>query len=209
MRIKALTLAAALVCTGAAHAATIDWNTWQTTSSGSLGALTVGYSGENDGIRFDTQYTPTGSFADGSIVANAPTQANGILALIGGDSTVNTITFSKAVVNPVMAIWSLGQNGNQASFVFNNATPMLVAGGPSTQYQGSSLTVNGNTVFGTEGNGTVQFIGTFTSISWTNPVAENYYGFNVGVAAVPEPAEYGMLLIGLGAVGFMARRRRG
>jgi len=40
-------------------------------------------------------------------------------------------------------------------------------------------------------------------------VAENYYGFNVGVSAVPEPAEYGMLLLGLGAVGFMARRRRG
>lgn len=208
MRIKALTLAAALACTGASQAATIDWNTWQADGSGIMGANTISYTGENDGVRFDTLFTPVSTFADGSVVANAPVQANGIRELIGGNSTVNTITFSSAVVNPVMAIWSLGQGGVQASFAFNNATPVLISGGPSTQYAGNPITVSGNSVFGVEGNGTVQFMGTYTSLSWTNPVAENYYGFNVGVAAVPEPAEYGMLLAGLAAVGLIARRRR-
>ena len=209
MHIKAITLATALAFSGAAQAATINWNTWQANGTGSMGATTITYTGENDGVRFDTLYTPASSFADGSIVANAPTSANGIRALIGGNSGTNTITFSSAVVDPVFTIWSLGQGGIQASFVFDRATPVFVAGGPASQYGGSAITVSGNTVFGSEGNGTVKFIGTYTSLSWTNPVAENYYGFNVGVAAVPEPAEYGMLLLGLGAVGFMARRRRG
>ena len=89
---------------------------------------------------------------------------------------------------------------------------MFVAGGPGAEYGGSSIAVSGNDVVGTEGDGTVQFIGTFTSISWTNPVAEDWYGFNVGVAgvaaAVPEPGEMGMLLAGLTLTGLAVRRRR-
>ncbi|WP_296000315.1 PEP-CTERM sorting domain-containing protein [Rugamonas sp.] len=210
MRSKALAFALALACTGAAHAATIDWNTWQTTAAGTIGPVTVSYTGANDGLAgMYPSYTPATTFADGTIVANAPTSANGMIKLIGGDNTVNTITFSTAVINPVMAIWSLGQGGSTASFVFSNATPLFVSGGPSAEYNGSPITVSGNTVFGTEGNGTVQFLGTYTSLSWTNPQAENYYGFNVGIAgAVPEPEQYGMMAAGLALVGFMARRRK-
>jgi hypothetical protein len=57
----------------------------------------------------------------------------------------------------------------------------------------------------------VQFIGTYNSISWTNPVYEYWYGFDAGVAgvaAVPEPETYVLMLAGLAGVGFMARRRR-
>ena len=32
--------------------------------------------------------------------------------------------------------------------------------------------------------------------------------FNVGVAAVPEPETYAMMLAGLGLMGFVARRRK-
>jgi len=93
------------------------------------------------------------------------------------------------------------------------STPIFVSGGPSNEYGGSAISVIGDTVYGVEGNGTVQFKGTFTSISWTNPVYENWYGFDVGVAgvaaAVPEPETYALMLAGLAAVGFVARRRRG
>jgi hypothetical protein len=58
-----------------------------------------------------------------------------------------------------------------------------------------------------EGNGVVQFMGTFSSISWTNTF-ENFYAFQVGVNAVPEPESYAMLLAGLGLLGFTARRRQ-
>ena len=146
------------------------------------------------------------------MVANAPDPSNNIIRLTGGTSTVDTITFSQAVTNPVFAIWSLGQGGNTSSFNFIGATPVLVSGGPSAEYNGSSIWigtgVDGNTVYGTEGNGTVEFIGTFTSISWTNPVSEDWYGFNVGISAVavPEPGSVGLMLAGLTLLG-LARRR--
>jgi hypothetical protein len=103
----------------------------------------------------------------------------------------------------------LGQPGLIASFIFN-AAPTLQAGGPNAQFGGQSIVVNGNTVNGAEGNGVVQFTGTFSSLSWTN-TPEFFYAFTVGlngpVAAIPEPETYAMLLAGLGLLGFAARRR--
>jgi hypothetical protein len=154
-------------------------------------------------------YLPATTFADGTTVANAPTPANGILQIFGGNPSTQTVTFSQAVVNPVFAIWSLGQGGIDASFVFDQ-TPTFISGGPNAEYGGVAITVSGNTVHGQEANGTVQFLGTFTSLSWTNPVFENWYGFNVGfesVAAVPEPSTWFMMILGFAGVGLMAYRR--
>jgi hypothetical protein len=214
MKVRSLALAAALVVAGAgAQAATISWNQWASNSGGSIadpgGAITVTLSGET-GSGFYTAYpswTPAGTYADGAVVANAPT--GGIVRLTGGNTNVNTLTFSRPVVDPVMSIWSLGQGGVNAQFAFIGATPVLVAGGPSAEYGGSSITVSGNTVFGSEGNGTVQFHGTYTSLSWTNPVYEYWYGMNVGIAgAVPEPETCALMLGGLAAIGAAARRRQ-
>jgi len=216
MKLQSIALAVTL-CAGAAQAAPIDWNTWSSTSAGSIstssGPIGVSFAGSAFNV-FNPypSYTPVGTFADGTIVDNAPLASNGILQLMGGDSSVQTLTFSQAVVNPVMAIWSLGQGGVNARFDFIGATPIFVSGGPSAEYGGSAIVVAGNSVSGIEGNGTVQFMGTYTSLSWTNPVFENWYGFDVGVAGVasvvPEPETYALMLAGLAAVGFMARRRR-
>jgi len=175
----------------------------------------VTYNGEMSGQYANyPSWGPSATFADGTVVANGPVAANGIVRLMGGggsEAQVDRITFSRAVVDPVFSIWSLGQAGNTASFHFIGATPVFVAGGAGAEYGGSAITVSGNDVFGTEGNGTVQFIGTYTSISWTNPVGENWYGFDVGVAgvaaAVPEPGSTGMLLAGLTLTGLAVRRR--
>jgi hypothetical protein len=51
----------------------------------------------------------------------------------------------------------------------------------------------------------VEFFGTFSSISWTNPGYENWYGFTVG-EAVPEPLT--LSLFGAGLAGVFAMRRR-
>ena len=131
----------------------------------------------------------------------------GIIQLFGGQfGLTDTITFSQAVTNPVMAIWSLGQGGDTAEFDF--AQPYSIqAGGPSAEYGGSTIVVciDGG-VCGTEGNGTIEFLGTYTQLSWTNPVFENWYGFTVGVAATPLPSTWTMLIAGFIALGFFAYR---
>lgn len=199
-----------------ASATIIDWAAWSSplvsatsgSANGVAGGVNISYSGELENLFTNyPSYGPNGTF-NGGTVDNAPPQANGIIQLYGGNpNQTNTITFSQAVTNPVLAIWSLGQGGVNASFNFN-ATPTLESGGPSSEYAGQTISVLGNVVSGSEGNGTVQFTGTFNSLSWTNPTAENWYGFTVGVAAVPEPETYAMMLAGLGLMGFVARRRR-
>ena len=208
--------ATALMSTPAAHAAIIDWTTWGAftvgATSGSItgtaGSVGISYSGELENFFSNyPSYTPTSTFSGGTI-SNAPPSTSGIIQLFGGASTpvTDTITFSHAVVNPVMAIWSLGQGGINASFNF--AEPVAIeSGGPSAEYGGVSITGSGNTVSGAEGNGTIQFIGTYTSVSWTNPTTENWYGFTVGVGAVPEPSTWAMLLLGFAGLGFAGYRR--
>ena len=215
MKFKLAFAAAALAASGLAQSATIDWNTWTSNSTGTIDStsVTTTFTGQTN-LGWYASYpswAPGGTYADGTVVANGPSSTNGIVVLNGGNTNVQTITFSTPVVDPVMAIWSLGEGGINASFDFTNATPVFVAGGVSVEYGGSSIVVSGSDVSGNEGNGTVQFIGTYSSISWTNPTFENWYGFDVGVAgvsAVPEPGSMGLLLAGLTLVGLAARRRQ-
>ncbi len=217
MKLHAIACAALTALATSAQAGPIDWNTWSSSSAGSItttgGPIGVSFTGGLSALVAGyPSYLPASTYADGTIVSNAPTAANGIMQLTGGNTTLNTVTFSAAVVDPVMAIWSLGQPGINAEFAFTNATPVFVTGGASNEYGGSAISVIGNSVFGVEGNGTVQFIGTYSSISWTNPVYEYWYGFDVGIAAVanpvPEPETYALMMAGLGLMGLVARRRR-
>lgn len=214
MNLKPLAIAAMLACSAGLQAAPAYWNTWSSTTAGTLaapgGTIAVTFAGPAFGFALPyPSWTPPATFADGSTVDNGPVAANGIMQLTGGSDRLNTVSFSVPVVDPVMAIWSLGQGGIDAKFVFAGLSPVFVSGGPSAEYGGVSVTVAGDTVSGREANGTIQFKGTYTSISWTNPVYEYWYGFNVGVAeaAVPEPESMSLLLAGLGLLAAVARRR--
>lgn len=202
------------VAAAPASAATIDWTNWTSyatgnpggSASGTAGGVTVSYSGELQNFYANyPSWGPANTFTGGS-VGNAPPP--GIIQLFGGTAnTVDTITFSHAVTNPIIAIWSLGQGGINASFNFS-AAPTFESGGPSNEYGGSAITISGNSVHGVEGNGTVQFTGTFTSLSWTNPTYEGWYGFTVGVSPVPEPSEWALMLSGIALMGFIANRNK-
>jgi hypothetical protein len=211
--------AAALFAATSAQADTIDWTNWTTSTVGTpgsasgstTGGVNVSYAGDILQLVADyPSWTPNASYVGGT-VGNAPPQDGGIIKLQGGDSQVNTLTFSQALVDPVIAIWSLGQGGVQASFNFINAPFTIEAGGPSAEYGGQSISAGGDNVFGLEGNGTIQFHGTFSSISWTNPSNEFWYGVTVGndlTAGVPEPATWAMFLLGFGAIGWTMRTQR-
>lgn len=141
--------------------------------------------------------------------------AGNFIAITGYSGMVNTLTFSKPIKDLVMAIGSLGGNAGPASYVFNR-TPTVVSHGPGHWNNGSvpdelePLQVNsGNPdqVDGKEANGVVQFFGTFSSLTWSIPNSEVYSVFNVGISNVPEPSAFSLLLVGLGGLAVMRRRR--
>jgi hypothetical protein len=219
------------VVAGPVCAVPIDWVKWSSFSAGNPGTaagtisavpnpVNVGYSGEVLSASYTgtgptppglfPTWTPAGTFSGGT-VGNAPSNI-GSIALAGGPATgVNTISFSPAVINPVMTIWSLGSanSSTPAEFDFLASEPFTIqSGGANTETGGSTIVLGApNIVKGIEGNGVIQFTGTYSSISWTNPVLESDYAFTVGTSGVvPEPASAGLLA--LAAVGSLTRKRR-
>lgn len=211
-----------------AHADSYSWTNWSTVTSGNPGSATgaiaggptVTYSGQTSGILTGyPSWTPTSTFI-GGIVSNGPAAGDNAIQAEGGSGITETITFSSPVVNPAIAIWSLGQAGNTASFNFTASEPFtIVAGGPSVEYGGSSIFQTGNSLYGAEGNGVAVFDGTYTSISFTTPVYEYYYAFTIGedsnltTAPTPEPESLSLLGLGLAGLPFLraklaSRRRR-
>ena len=196
----------------------------QTGSPGSLTGQMVNSNGSVIGVSYsghvvaDSQINNTGTyyftgFNGGpspymnSLVGNAPA-AKDIIALAGQTNAPinNTINFSVAVVDPIMAIVSLGQQGQPSNYDFNTPFTILSQGGGYWGNNGNALSNPfGNRLTGFEGNGVIQFKGTFTSISFTASPAEYWGGFNVGVQAVPEPGSIVILSAGLA---ILVRRRR-
>jgi hypothetical protein len=217
-------LMAALFLFAAPAQAITMWTNWTSftagtlgggSATGSVGGVGVSYSGELNNAVINgssLSWAPNSSFTGGTVTVS-PSVVGDDLRLDGSFTGTNTITFASSVENPVFAIWSLGSPSIPASFTFN-ATPTLEAGGPNSQFGGSSITVLGNVVSGREGNGVVQFTGNFTSISWTD-TSEFFYAFTVGIngpldgtTPVPEPSSLALALVGSGLVGLVSRLRK-
>src|SRR5215831_13263544 len=171
-RIGLLMTAVILISTNV-WADTVTWTDWtgltlgttNGTATGSIAigsGITVSYTGQvlstsnTNNTSGGVSWGPASTFSGGatSTVSNPPPFRD-IIGLSGGTGTgVNTITFSTPVVDPVMAIWSLGAGGAPASFVFSASEPFSIqSGGPSAEFGGSAITQSGSVVNGTEGNG--------------------------------------------------------
>ncbi len=200
-----------------AQAEQIYWTNWTSKTFGTPGSangaiafpgssVTVSYAGEIFSPSDQGNWSQDAGTYTSSAVDNAPSPSGVSIQLVGGNAIVNTISFSSAVYNPVMAIQSLG-SGDSARYVFTQPFTLLSQGHGHWGGGSTSLTQSGTSLIGNEGNGTIQFLGSFKSISWTVPDGENYHMFTIG-APIPEPETYALMLAGLGLLGFMARRRK-
>jgi hypothetical protein len=240
----------ALAASAPAHADPVAWTNWSSatsgnpgSASGTMGSATVTYSGQTSGLGiaysvikgslypgvdaptwFPSSYT-------GGNVGNAPPTSYDSVALEGGSDLVETITFSTPVVDPLVAIWSLGASGISADFDFTSSEPFSIIAGGVDEYGGASIyqgtSGNADNVYGEEGSGVVEFIGTYSSLTFTTPSYENWYGFTVGEDTVlndptdpldaavvtPEPETLSLFCLGLSLAALpvlrnsMARRR--
>jgi hypothetical protein len=152
-----------------------------------------------------------------SQVDNAPPNCE-LLALIGGQNQTYNVTLSQAIKDPIMAIVSLGQSSVPTSYDFDEPFDIVSQGTGFFGGNSSALQeLPGDILLGNEGHGTIQFVGTFPSFSWTVPTPEMWHGFTFGIrttlALEPEVpngvAEPGSLaLLGLGLAGLSLRRRK-
>jgi hypothetical protein len=149
----------------------------------------------------------------GSTVTTLPPAGN-YITLTGYSGLTNTLTFGSPVTNLLMAVASLGSNELSSTYNFDR-TATVVSSGPGQYGSGPLNMSSATTLFGQEGNGMVQFTGTFTTLSWTVPSPEWYSIFNIGItdsapSAVPEPGQVAaslLLLAGIGGYVWMKRRK--
>ncbi len=215
--------------TSRSDAADLNWMSLTTITTGTAGsasgtlnygpgpAVTVTYTGDvHTASQTDAGGTnywvqpATYSYSSGNLTISPPPGV-GIITSIGGTATTYTIVFSQPVANPVLAIASLGNTagGGSRDYNFNQPFTLLKAGVGFFNGDATTLThPSGNVLRGSEGNGLIQFTGTLSMISWTNPVAETWSGFTVGVAPVPEPTSVILLATIAGLVGIRLRRLR-
>jgi hypothetical protein len=154
------------------------------TEDGGMGNL---YGAQVNGV--GTNYwTPEATFISKEV--NNPPPTPDIIQLSGGENETYKVTLSQPIEDPIMAIVSLGAAGVTITYDFDSpftivSQGMDLWGGSST----SLVKLPNNVLQGTEGSGTIQFTGTFSTFSWTVPTPETWHGFTFGIRTTEALAE--------------------
>ena len=204
---------AASVVLAAPASAQVSWTDWTSVGTNSVSGsmmfnatpvnvtFTGAYSFAQLGCGTDF-WLPASTYT-GAGVPNAPTNCELIGLNSGG---LKTITFSQAVVNPLIGLVSW--NG-QPTVSFNG--PLQIVANGCGYWGCGTMSVNGNDLSTSgEVHGTIRLVGSYTSVSFTDG-SENWHGITVGAEnlnVVPEPSTYLLMAAGLAGVFAIARRRR-
>ena len=132
-------------------------------------------------------------------VTNAPPDPD-ILQLPGGQNQIYRITFSEPIVDPIMAIVSLGSTGAPTTYDFDSPFT-IISQGPG-YWGGTSTSLSqlpGDILLGAEGHGTIKFLGTYSTFAWTVPTPETWHGFTFAIRTSDSLASDGFHLVNLAA----------
>ncbi len=207
-----------MVAGATATAGVVNYANWTSQSgntvNGTVGGVGVTYTGDvafaqlnNTGTYWytDPSHVPgTGTEYLSATVSNTPSTTD--MIALASDGYVNTLTFSSPVSNPVMLLVSLGQTPVHTTYYFNTPFSILSDGPGWWGGPGILNNLGGSTLEGIEGDGTIQFHGSFSSISWTTSSQEYWNGFTIGT---PVP-DGGMTLtmLGVSIAGLSLLRRK-
>ena len=203
-----------------AAAIEIKWTDWIGTTgpttivgeSTSLGeVIDITYEGTYRFLQTGTgidYFSPSSPYTDNDVVDNRPPAAEMIAINGGSGALTHTVSFSETVIDPVMAIVSLGQPNLVVTYEFIDETFDILSSGTGHwggAASGSLFQLTPSILTGVEGHGVIQFSGAYDSISWTVPTFEAWHGFTFGFEllesqAVPEPATLGLLAAGIALV---------
>lgn len=174
---------------------------------GTIGSVGFTYTGEVDFVQTSggggtNFFQPTSTYTSAT-VSNAPTDS--ALIAISGNGTTDTFTFSTPVTGLIFSEVSMGQPSIATTYTFN--TPFTVLScGPNSYYGGGcfnqAVGTTTNVLSGNEADGTIEFLGPITTLSFTTSNGEYWNGFDIGllpqssVTATPEPSS--LILLGSG-----------